>query len=1055
MNPFQDVFISYGRADSRDFAAKLNQRLIETGLEVWFDFDDIPLGVDYQKQIDDGISKADNFVFIIAPHSINSSYCDLEIKLSLEQHKRIIPLLHVEEISRDTWQQRNPEGTDADWEAYKAAGKHSIDPNMHPAIGKINWVYFREGIDDFEKSFQDLLDLCQRDKAYVHQHTILLNQALTWKENHQQPKHLLVEAELQKAETWLKTRFQDRQPPCIPNKLQCQFISESLKNAQNGMTQVFLSHAKEDRDILGIIYDSLTHAGLTVWTNWRDIQTGTDFKESIDQGIEAADNIIYLLSPNALKSTWCQYELEYARSLNKRILPVYVKPVDLDSLPDDLKTLQFIDLTDNEQDSDYLDDESELLKALSKDAEYYKTHKLLLTKALKWDQQLKNPSILLRGQALRQTEAWLKIAQKHASPPLPIQTEFVQASLHQPTNARLGVFISSDAKDLSFTRRLNDKLQVQGESTWFEPDKALLGPEYNSQVKTGIEQAENFLFVVSQDSLIDTSTLKELKLAEALSKRIIAVSYQEIDRSQVTPSLANGIWVEFKSIHGEEFITDFETLYRILKSHPDHVRNHTQLLIRASVWEQAGKDNSTLLRGKDLKRAEQWYEQAQTQTPKPSDLQIEYLKASQQLPFRKVKKRSILGLSMGVTLLVMVARIFGLFEGLELLTYDHLLRQRPNEPQDDRFLIVTVDDQTMKFFKEKIISEDYQASLGTIPDEALNETLEVLAQHKPRLIGLDFYRDFPAQPVVRKSLQENDNLIAICKSSSDGKGIVKPPELPISRVGFNDFSTDESGNIALVRRHYLLQSVDPDFCSTPISFSLLLTEKYLQGEGVPLTRPMTPEGEIFVNTFIVADQTVPSLFPLQSGPYAPVPVEKFHGYQTLLNFRTAANLEQGISKDPNRFAPSVSLEALLNNQVPGELIEDRIILIGYVDVTDRNADYWATPYGGMPGVFVQGQMTSQLISAALDDRLFVSWWPIHKELLWVLGWAIVGGIIVRQVVRLPRLALGLTVGIGLLYGSCYVAIVYGSLWLPFVLPATAFILTAGGGMIITYRLRHR
>jgi len=67
MNPFQDVFISYGRADSRDFAAQLNQRLIAAGLEVWFDFDDIPLGVDYQKQIDDAIDKADNFLFIISP----------------------------------------------------------------------------------------------------------------------------------------------------------------------------------------------------------------------------------------------------------------------------------------------------------------------------------------------------------------------------------------------------------------------------------------------------------------------------------------------------------------------------------------------------------------------------------------------------------------------------------------------------------------------------------------------------------------------------------------------------------------------------------------------------------------------------------------------------------------------------------------------------------------------------------------------------------------------------------------------------------------------------
>lgn len=42
MNQFQDVFISYGRADSKAFAKKLNERLLEQGLEVWFDFVRVP-----------------------------------------------------------------------------------------------------------------------------------------------------------------------------------------------------------------------------------------------------------------------------------------------------------------------------------------------------------------------------------------------------------------------------------------------------------------------------------------------------------------------------------------------------------------------------------------------------------------------------------------------------------------------------------------------------------------------------------------------------------------------------------------------------------------------------------------------------------------------------------------------------------------------------------------------------------------------------------------------------------------------------------------------------
>ena len=58
----QDVFISYGRRDSLEFATYLNQRLIEAGYSAWFDFNDIPQGVDYQKQIDDGIEKDEKLI---------------------------------------------------------------------------------------------------------------------------------------------------------------------------------------------------------------------------------------------------------------------------------------------------------------------------------------------------------------------------------------------------------------------------------------------------------------------------------------------------------------------------------------------------------------------------------------------------------------------------------------------------------------------------------------------------------------------------------------------------------------------------------------------------------------------------------------------------------------------------------------------------------------------------------------------------------------------------------------------------------------------------------
>ncbi|MEM7017056.1 MAG: toll/interleukin-1 receptor domain-containing protein, partial [Pseudomonadota bacterium] len=84
MANYKDVFISYGRKESKHFATKLHNYLIKEGREVWFDQNDIPLGVDFQEQIDDGIEKAHNFIFIISPHSIDSEYCRKEIDLAVK-----------------------------------------------------------------------------------------------------------------------------------------------------------------------------------------------------------------------------------------------------------------------------------------------------------------------------------------------------------------------------------------------------------------------------------------------------------------------------------------------------------------------------------------------------------------------------------------------------------------------------------------------------------------------------------------------------------------------------------------------------------------------------------------------------------------------------------------------------------------------------------------------------------------------------------------------------------------------------------------------------------
>ena len=529
MSEYYNAFISYGRADSKSFATKLYEKLTENGLKIWFDQNDIPLGVDFQNQIDDGITKADNFLFIIAPHSVNSPYCLKEINHAIKYNKRIIPLLHVEQINYEIWQQRNPQGTLEEWEIYQQQGKHSSFPNMHPEIGRINWVYFRENLDNFDKSLTDLIELFNCHQDYVKQHTNILLKALDWEKNQKQTRYLLIGKKRLEAEEWLKIKFTEEQPPCIPTDLHCEFICESDKNANNLMTQVFLAFAEANKSIMEQIRKSLMREGITVWSSHADIKTGKDFQFEINQGIAGADNLIYLLSPEAIKSEYCQQELTYALSLNKRIIPLLISPTDLTEIPPEISNLQFIDLTTSEPEG--ID---KLLKELKSEAVYYQRHKFLLVKALKWLEQNRNPSILLRGYNLEQYQSWLELTgNRTVNLPTDLQTEFITESAKQPPNLVLDVFVSYSRADSDFARRLNDALQTQGKTTWFDQESIATGTDFQQEINRGIEQSDNFLFLISPESVNSPYCADEVEYAKSLNKRFVTVLHRKVDTAKL------------------------------------------------------------------------------------------------------------------------------------------------------------------------------------------------------------------------------------------------------------------------------------------------------------------------------------------------------------------------------------------------------------------------------------------------------------------------------------------------------------------------------------------
>ncbi|QQE66057.1 histidine kinase [Leptolyngbya sp. BL0902] len=1076
--PLYDLFISYGRADSKAFAIDLHHRLTERGYRVWIDLDDIPFAVDYQVHIDKSIEQAHNVLFVLSPHAVNSPYCKAEIERGLHFHKRIIPLLHVEEIAYDTWKQRNPQGTAADWATYQREGRHSGIQNLHPGVAKLNWINCREGIDDPDLALDQLVNTLEDHRDYVATHTELLVSALAWNYNQRQPRYLLSGRRRETAEAWLRQAIEENPPFAQPTDLHCEYITESTKYADDQLTQVYLCYADEDSNLKESIRRQLDRvalveapvtgpsdqvrrllrrAGFTVWDRKQDLASGDNLQETIRQGIEGADSMVFLLSPAAVCSSYCLEELNYALSLHKRVIPVLVQPLGQTTLPTTLSHLSVIDLHEiqagagaagaNVQTSC-----RQLVTLLSQDAVYFRDHKRLLVQALKWERQRHNPSVLLRGAERRYYDGWIKAARSRPlQTPLPIQTAFVAESLAQPDTQTLDVFLIADPEDLDFARRLQHTLQVQGKSTWFNPGSR--GDARHGQAdalaedREALETAANVVVLLSPHLAQNVVGQAQIREAQALSKRLIGVSDQPLE-AEIALALPDPTPVVAFHHHGGDFSSNFGDLYRVLESDADYIDQHTRLLMRAIEWEKAGRDDSLLLRRKALDQANDWLAQSATKTPAPNPQQIAYITASSQLPLRRVRRRTLSGSAIVVTLGIYLLRLMGALQPLELAAFDALIRRRPSEPQDSHLLLVMVDETSGNWLREGVKQGRYQPTLGTIPDEALREGLEVLLSHDPALVGLDFYRDFAATPALADLLRQQDQIFAICKASyEDSPGVEQPPELPPRRIGFNDFEIDPN---AFVRRHYLKHEADPPGCDTENAFSLRLTQIYLGDRGVAYTNPFLPDGGIQDMAF--GSVRVPQLwtggiFNSHSAAYSPLRPDQLLGYQSMVNYRHY----QG---DPSQFAPQITYKDLLTGQFDPELVRGRIVLIGYKDLTDRNADSYNTPQGRLPGVVIHGQMISQLVSATLENRPLIHWWPLWGETLWMGLWAVMGGLVVRQLVRPTALAMGATVGVLLLVGLSYGLLVGIGLWLPLVPALGAGLGTALLVAYLNYRLRN-
>lgn len=351
-----------------------------------------------------------------------------------------------------------------------------------------------------------------------------------------------------------------------------------------------------------------------------------------------------------------------------------------------------------------------------------------------------------------------------------------------------------------------------------------------------------------------------------------------------------------------------------------------------------------------------------------------------------------------VLVLVVLIRMLGGMQSLELMFLDSMLRLRPIEQFDERVVIVGIDAKDIQLVKQY-----------PIPDGKIADLLTKLQTYKPRAIGLDLFKDVPVKPgseQLTRVLKANKNIIGIEKILPPGE---VPPHKSLSpeQIGFVDLRNDLDSKF----RSYLLYTPNPKNPQEgKFSLAMQLVTQYFRAEGIELETGIND-----ADALMISSKELPRITNKNFGGYVDIDDA---GLSILINFRN--------SDKPFRVVP---MRDILNNNVNPKWFRNSIVLVGNRNTSAGDIFYTsALPNlklnGQIYGIDYHAHVVSEILSHVIDSRPMLSSWGETQEYIWIVIWGLVPIFLGRitQSVWTNLLSAGVAVIILLSCG-------YGMLWL--------------------------
>jgi WD40 repeat protein len=211
-------------------------------------------------------------------------------------------------------------------------------------------------------------------------------------------------------------------------------------------------------------------------------------------------------------------------------------------------------------------------------------------------------------------------------------TRIAERAPAEHTPIVLDAFVSYARRDADRIMAIVEAARARGRTMWVDIDDIPAGAPWRTELGTAIEAANAVVCCVSPAWLASEECRREYLRAVELGKRLIPLQISPVD----DPPAGLGAlqWITAGAASAPDAVVD--AVLAAIDTDPERVREHTHWLSRALRWDGHGREQSLLLRGRDLRAAEDWMARPGVD-PSPVPLQTQFVAASRTAERRRLR----------------------------------------------------------------------------------------------------------------------------------------------------------------------------------------------------------------------------------------------------------------------------------------------------------------------------------------------------------------------------------------------------------------------------------